>query len=55
MEGRGLRLNMGKTKVLIPGPGSMCYRSPAKTPVPRILKVSAQTLFSMVVVPVGST
>ena len=52
---KGLRVNMGKTKVLISGPGSMCFRSLAKTPVAWVSRASAQIPFSGVVVPVGST
>ena len=41
MDGKGLRVNMGKTKVLISGPGPMCFRSPAKTPVSCVSRVPA--------------
>ena len=34
--------------------GSMCFRSPTKTSVPCVSRASAQILFSLVVVPVGS-
>ena len=37
------------------GQGLMCFRSPTKTPVPCVSRASAQTQFSVVVVPVGST
>ena len=54
MEGKGLRINMGKTKVLVPGPDSMCFRSLTKIPVPCISRASAQTPFLWWLFLVGS-
>ena len=39
----GFLVNMGKTKVLIPGPNLICFRSPTKTPVPCVSRMSVQT------------
>ena len=42
MERKGLWVNMGKTKVLISGPGSLCFKSP----VPFVSDVSTNAVFS---------
>ena len=53
--GKALWVNMGKTKVLYLGQGSVCFRSLAKTPAACVSRAWALTPFSVVVVPVGST
>ena len=55
MEGIVLRVNMAKPRSWYLGSGSMCFRSLVNTPVVCVSRVSAQTPFSVVVVPVGYT
>ena len=47
MEGKGLQVNMAKPRSWYLGRGSMCFRSPTKTPVARASRVSLQTPFSV--------
>ena len=52
MQGKGLRINMGKTKVLISGMGFGVLQKSSKDLFAS--RVSAQTPFSVVVVPFRS-
>ena len=54
MEGKGLRVNVGKTSVEISGPGlDMLQKSPTKASLVCVSRVSAQIQYSVKVVPVG--
>ena len=45
MEGKRLQVNMGRTKVLIPGPGLNVLQKSGKTPVACVSRASAQFCF----------
>ena len=55
MEGKGLRVNLGKTKVLISGLGLDAFQKYGKDPCGVCLKGVGTNPFSVVVVLVGST
>ena len=54
-EGKVFWSTRAKPRICYLGWGSMCFRSPAKTPMPCVSRASAQIPFSVLVVPVGST
>ena len=55
MEGKGLRVNMGKTTVLISGPGLDVLQKSGKYPCGVCLMGAGTNSIFVVVVPVGST